>query len=125
MESSLKSSIVRVLLAAFIAAVSVMFDAQRAGNADADSGFRFGISTVAAWGEDDCPPEEQQCDEDDGVDDGNDGVGGGGGGGGLHRVRCHLVGGDENWYCRPDEKGGTGCKFNPAGGCDTENVGKC
>ena len=48
MKSSLKSSIVRVVLAALVAALSLMFDAQRSGDAGVDSGFRLGISTVSA-----------------------------------------------------------------------------
>ena len=102
-----------------VAALSVMFDAQRSADADADSGFRFGIGTVSAWGEDDCPPEQQQCDEDDGVDDPNDGGGGGGGGGGGYS-ECHICRYDADQpntiSCGParsGESGGTrGCNFS-------------
>ena len=58
----MKSSILRVVLAALVAAASVMFDAWRMADADEEFGFRFGISTVFAQGgegDEGCPAEHQ------------------------------------------------------------------
>ena len=119
MKSSMKSSIVRVMLAALVAALSLMFDARRSGDADADAGLRFGISTVSAWGEEDCPAEQQQCDEEVGVTGGGGGGGGGGygGGGGLHVTcrKCVRIS-ESTVSCREaltGEIGGCDCRVFP------------
>lgn len=91
----MKSSIVRVVLAAFVAALSLMFGGLGSGDTNAGS---FGIGVAYA----DCDHEASRlCGP----------PGGGGGGGGAHCVRCVGKANDNSLYCAPDSVGGAGCRF--------------